>query len=267
MRTANPILTADAFARPQTWDDFERARTGATETLARPDVMTVGGVVNATLVLLGITVASAVAAWAIVAREPGLIHPFWIGGALAGVAIGFFLRFAPRAAAALGPVYAVCEGAFLGPFSYVFARWIGPDIIFQAIILTFGVLFALLLAYRAGLIRLSGTGARMVVAATGGVMFLYLGVFVLNLLGVGPIPYVHDLMRIEGAGWVGIGFTLFCLVLAALNLVLDFQFIEHGARAGLPRHMEWYAAFGLLVSLVWLYIEIVRLLAKLRSHD
>jgi uncharacterized YccA/Bax inhibitor family protein len=107
----------------------------------------------------------------------------------------------------------------------------------------------------------------MIVVATGGVMFLYLGVFVINLVGFGPIPFVHDLFKIQGAGWLGIGFTAFCVVLASLNLVLDFQYIEEGAKAGLPKHMEWYAAYGLMVSLVWLYIEIVRLLAKLRSSD
>lgn len=265
MRTSNPVFAGDAFRKPQTWADFERGGSAAA-TVARPGTMTVGGTVNATLILLGLTIAATAVSWVVAAQNPGLIYPFWIGGALAGVALGFFLRFSPRAAVAVAPLYAVCEGAFLGPFSYVFARWMGPEVIVQGVAITFGVLLTLLIGYRAGLIRIGSLGQRMIIAATGGVMFMYLAVFVLNLLGV-QVPYVHQFLRIEGAGWLGIGFTALCVVLASLNLVLDFQFIEEGARQGLPRYMNWYGAYGLLVSLVWLYIEVVRLLAKLRSND
>jgi uncharacterized YccA/Bax inhibitor family protein len=268
MRTANPILTADAFRKPQTWSDFERSQRGEpARAAARPGTMTVAGTVNATLVLLGLTIAASFGGWFMVARDPSLVHPIWITGALGGLAIGFFLRFAPRAAVVAAPFYALFEGAFLGAFSFVFAKWLGPAVIFQALVLTFGILLALLLSYRAGFIRVGGLAQRMIVAATGGIMFVYLAVFVLHLLGVQQIPYIHSLVRIEGAGWLGIGFTALCVVLASLNLVLDFQFVEAGAKAGLPRHMEWYAAFGLLVTLVWLYVELVRLLAKLRSSN
>ncbi|MEX2081295.1 MAG: Bax inhibitor-1/YccA family protein [Dehalococcoidia bacterium] len=275
MRTANPIFTSDAFKKAQTWDDFERGRSGAAVrspagpvAAARPRTMTVSGTINAALVLLAITVAAAVGGWMLVAQNPGLIHPLWITGALGGLAVGFFLRFKPSLAIAVAPLYAVLEGAFLGPFSYVVAKFLGgPEIVFQGIALTFGTMFVLLIGYRAGLLRVSGTTARIVTVMTGAVMFVYLANFALHLFGVGQVPYLHELVRLEGAGWIGIGFSVLCLVLAAFNLVMDFQFIEEGANAGLPKHMEWYAAFGLLVTLIWLYIEIVRLLIKLRSSD
>lgn len=267
MRTANPALSSDAWRKPQTWDELGQPGPGAKVAAAPARTMTVSGTVNATIVLIGLTTAAAIGGWMVVDNNPGLMHPLWISGALGGLAIGFFLRFTPKAAAYLAPVYALLEGAFLGPFSYLFAKWIAPEIIFQALILTFGILFTLLLAYRVGLIRVSGAMQRMVVAATGGVMFLYLAVFLLQLFGVGNIPFVHQLFAIQGAGWLGIGFTCFCIVLASFNLVMDFQFIEEGARQGLPKYMEWFGAFALLVTLVWLYIEIVRLLAKLRSSD
>nr|CEH54746.1 conserved membrane hypothetical protein [Xanthomonas citri pv. citri]CEJ22392.1 conserved membrane hypothetical protein [Xanthomonas citri pv. citri]CEJ26982.1 conserved membrane hypothetical protein [Xanthomonas citri pv. citri] len=133
-------------------------------------------------------------------------------------------------------------------------------IVFQAVLLTFGTLFALLFAYRSGMIKATENFKLGVVAATGGIALVYLATIVLGLFGV-RIPFIHD------SGLIGIGFSLFVVVVAALNLVLDFDFIESGVEHGAPKHMEWYGAFGLMVTLVWLYIEFLRLLSKLQSRN
>ena len=135
-----------------------------------------------------------------------------------------------------------------------------PDIVFQAVSLTFGTLFALLIAYKSGWIKATENFKLGVVAATGGICMVYLVSIVMGFFGT-TIPFIHE------SGWIGIGFSLFVIVIAALNLVLDFDFIEKGAEHGAPKYMEWYGAFGLMVTLVWLYIEILRLLAKLNSRD
>jgi uncharacterized YccA/Bax inhibitor family protein len=134
-----------------------------------------------------------------------------------------------------------------------------PGTVSQAIFLTFGTLAALLVAYRSGWIRATENFKLSVVAATGGIFFVYLISFVLSFFGVN-IPLIH------GSGIFGILFSLFVVVIAALNLVLDFDFIEQGAEQGAPKYMEWYAAFGLVVTLVWLYLEILRLLGKLQDR-
>ena len=157
------------------------------------------------------------------------------------------------------PLYALAEGLFLGGVSSLFeARF--PGIVMQAVLLTFGTLFALLMAYRSGLVRATENFKLGVVAATGGIALVYLATIVLGFFGIG-IPYIHE------SGLVGIGFSLFVVVVAALNLVLDFDFIETGVEQGAPKYMEWYGAFGLMVTRVWLYIEFLRLLAKLQSRD
>ncbi|HIY71667.1 MAG TPA: Bax inhibitor-1/YccA family protein, partial [Candidatus Luteimonas excrementigallinarum] len=133
-------------------------------------------------------------------------------------------------------------------------------IVLQAVMLTFGTLFAMLFAYRSGLVKATENFKMGVVAATGGIMLVYLATIVLGLFGIN-IPMIHD------SGLIGIGFSLFVVVIAALNLVLDFDMIETGVQARAPKYMEWYGAFGLMVTLVWLYIEFLRLLAKLQSRD
>jgi len=153
------------------------------------------------------------------------------------------------------PIYAVAEGFFLGGLSgLVNLRF--PGIPFQAVCLTFGTLFMLLMAYQTGWIRATENFKLGVTAATGGICMLYLVSMVMGFFGM-QIPFIHE------SGPIGIGFSVFVVIIAALNLVLDFDFIEHGAEHGAPKYMEWYAAFGLLVTLVWLYIEILRLLSKL----
>ena len=147
----------------------------------------------------------------------------------------------------------------MGGFS-AFINATYPGIPLLAVSLTFGILFSLLMAYKSGWIQATENFKLGVVAATGGIFLVYLVSFILSLFG-GGIPFIHS------SGLIGIIFSLFVVGIASLNLVLDFDFIAQGAEDGAPRYMEWYAAFGLMVTLIWLYIEIVRLLVKLRSRD
>jgi uncharacterized YccA/Bax inhibitor family protein len=135
-----------------------------------------------------------------------------------------------------------------------------PGIAIQAVSLTFGTLVVLLLAYRSGLIPVTEKFRMGIVAATGGIALFYVLQIVLGLFGV-------HFTAVNGSGVIGIGFSIFVVIIAALNLVLDFDFIESGVRMGAPKYMEWYSAFGLMVTLIWLYFEILRLLSKLRSRD
>ena len=150
------------------------------------------------------------------------------------------------------------EGLALGGISVVFEASY-PGIVSQAIFLTFGTLGALLMAYRSGLIRATENFKLGVVAATGGIALVYLASMVLGFFGM-SVPLIHS------SGTFGILFSVFVVVIAALNLVLDFDFIEQGVERGAPKYMEWYGAFGLMVTLVWLYLEILRLLAKLNDR-
>ena len=156
------------------------------------------------------------------------------------------------------PAYAALEGLLLGGVSVGFEAQY-PGLVSQAVFLTFGVLAVLLMAYRSGIIRATDNFKLGVVAATGGIGLVYLVGFVMSFFGA-SIPLIH------GSGPIGIAFSLVVVGVAALNLVLDFDFIEQGAERGVPKYMEWYAAFGLLVTLVWLYLEMLRLLAKLQER-
>jgi len=157
------------------------------------------------------------------------------------------------------PIYALLEGLVLGGLSAVLElRY--PGIAIQAVSLTFGTLFVLLIAYRSGWIKVTQKFRLGVVAATGGIFFFYLLEMVLSFFGI-------QFTSINGSGVIGIGFSLIVVGIAALNLVLDFDFIEQGVQLGAPRYMEWYGAFGIMVTLVWLYLEILRLLAKMRSRS
>lgn len=183
----------------------------------------------------------------------------WVAvGGIGGLVVGLITIFKKEWAPVTAPVYALLEGLFLGGVSATFeARFHG--IVLNAVLLTFGTLGALLVSYRAGFIRATDGFKRGVVAATGAVMLVYLVGFVMSFFGKG-IPYIHQ------NGWIGIGFSLVVVVIAAFNFILDFDLIEQGANGRAPRFMEWYGAFALLVTLVWLYLELLRLLSKMRSR-
>lgn len=243
MRSGNPALRAQTF-----------------EVDAAPGerVMTLEGAVAKTAFLLILCVAASASTWNLFASSPAAAFPWVIGGAIGGLVLGLITSFAKRASPYTAPLYAICEGLFLGGISAMYAaRYQG--IVLHAVGLTFGTLAALLAAYATRLIAPTENFKLGVAAATGGICLVYLVTFVLGFFGI-AVPYIH------GSGLIGIGFSAFVVAIAALNLVLDFDFIEQGAERGVPKHMEWYAAFGLLVTLVWLYLEILRLLAKLRDR-
>ena len=229
--------------------------------------MTLNGTVNKTGILLLLSVLTAAFAWtqSVVTGPDGtaMVAPgvtiYALGGAIGGFILAMVTVFKKTWSPVTAPLYALVEGFFLGAISAVFELKY-PGIVFQAVVLTFGTLGALLAAYRSGLIRATENFKLGVVAATGGIALVYLVSMGLRLFGK-DIPLIHE------SGLVGIGFSLFVVVIASLNLVLDFDFIESGVEAGAPKYMEWYGAFGLMVTLVWLYIEFLRLLAKLQSRD
>jgi uncharacterized YccA/Bax inhibitor family protein len=245
MRTSNPALNAKTF---------ERFGPGVA---AGSEPMTIEGTVNRTAFLLLLLVATATWTWSQTAAGVP-VGGYLLGGILGGLVAALITIAKPVWAPVTAPIYALLEGLALGAISAYFqARF--PGIVIQAVALTFGVLFALLLAYRSGLIPVTQNFRLGVVAATGGIALFYLVAIVLGFFHI-SIPFLHE------GSWLGIGFSLFVVVIAALNLVLDFDFIEKGAEQGAPKVMEWYAAFGLIVTLVWLYLEILRLLSKLRSR-
>ena len=255
MRSGNPALSENTFL------DL------GSGTVVRGDAgaMTLNGTVNKTALLLVLCLTGALFSWsqfasAMAAGNPGAIMPYVWGGAIGGFVVALITIFKKEWAMFTAPVYAVLEGLFLGAASAMFElRY--PGIVLQAVGLTFGTLAALLLAYRSGLIKATENFKLGVVAATGGIALLYLAQLGMNLFGF------HGMSFINGSSTIGILFSVGVVIVAALNLVLDFDFIEQGVEKGAPKYMEWYAAFGLLVTLVWLYLEILRLLGKLQSRN
>lgn len=253
MRSGNPVLGESTFL------------DAATGTVVRRDAgtMTLEGTVNRTGLLLLLAVLTAVWSWQASLDPLGQLLPagrlYLLGGAIGGFVLALVTIFKKEWSPVTAPLYALAEGLFLGAVSALYeARFEG--IVLQAVILTFGTLFALLAAYRSGLVRATENFKLGVVAATGGIALVYLATIVLGFFGI-SIPHIHE------SGMIGIGFSLLVVVIAALNLVLDFDFIESGVAAGAPKYMEWYGAFGLMVTLVWLYLEFLRLLSKIQSRD
>jgi len=245
LRTANPVLNDRTFNR-----------MGA---LSGSDSMTIQGTVIKTAILLLMAVASASITWKMVSNlQNGAAMPWMMGGAFGGFILVMITMFKPTAAGITAPLYAILEGLFLGGISAFFeARYGG--LVFNAICLTFGTLFSLLFAYQTGFIKATQNFRLGLFAATGAIFMIYLANFVMSFFNSG-ISFVHS------SGTFGIIFSLVVVVIAALNLVLDFDFIENGAQSGAPKYMEWVGALGLMVTLVWLYIEILRLLLKLQDR-
>jgi uncharacterized YccA/Bax inhibitor family protein len=232
MRTANPALNAKTF-------------TGFAP-VADTRTMTIQGTVNKTALLLLLVLFSSSWTWNLYfsTSDAAVVVPWVFGGLISGFIVALVTVFKKQWAILTAPLYALLEGLALGGISAIFeARF--PGIVIQAVGLTFGTLFCLLMAYKSGMIKVTENFKLGVVSATGAIALFYVVSFLLI---------------------IGIGFSLFVVAIAALNLVLDFDFIENGAARGVPQYMEWYAAFGLIVTLIWLYIEILRLLSKLRSR-
>lgn len=290
-RTSNPVFSQNnAFAPAQSWDDLDAQGRGSgfptmksPERPAAPGTMTVQGTVNKTFFLLAICVTTATFAWAQFVSDQPLVNPMILmfGGAILGLITCLVCVFAPKTSPITAPAYAAFEGLFLGGISAMYAMRFanaGPSIstsvsasggslntalVFNAMLLTFGILGGLLLGYTTKIIRPGPVFKNVIVAGTLGVCVYGLIAFGASLFGSFSLASVYDP---SNGGLISIGFSLLLVALASGNLVLDFDFIHDGVRNRAPRYMEWYGAFGLMVSLVWLYIEVLRLLAKLRRE-
>ncbi len=243
LRTSNPALGENTFSR---------AGYGPT--------MTIAGTVNKAGILMLCVAATAVWTWNqfYTTGDISSVSGYMLAGALGGFVAALVTIFKKQWSPVTAPIYALLEGLFLGSFSAMLeVRY--PGIAIQSVALTFGVCFCLLLAYRSGLIRATQKFTLGVVAATGGIALIYFGSMILGLFHV-QVPGIF------GSGPIGILFSVAVVIVASLNLILDFSFIEQGAASGAPQYMEWYSAFGLMVTLIWLYLEIVRLLSKLRDR-
>jgi len=249
MRTSNPALRGDTF------------RAGAA---TYGEGMTISGAVNKTGILLICCVATAAWTWNrffnATSPEEAMqaIGPMILIGGIGGFILAMITIFKKEWSPVTAPIYALLEGLVLGGVSAMLElRFRGIAI--QAVALTFGTLVAMLLTYRSGLIRMSDKLRLGIVAATGGIAVFYLLQFILGFFGV-------HFTAVNSASPIGIGFSIIVVIVAALNLVLDFDLIENGARYGAPKYMEWYSAFALMITLIWLYFEILRLLSKFRSR-
>jgi uncharacterized YccA/Bax inhibitor family protein len=232
-----------------------------TISLPGAEAMTESGTLNKFFLLFLLVMGSASLTWK--AFYDGVnVMPWMIGSALLGFITAMVVIFKKEWAAYLTPVYALFEGVFLGAISAtynnVFAKT-APGIVTQAVLLTFGVVIAMFLLYRFRVIKVTDKLRSIILMATAGIAIFYLLSIVLRLFHV-DIAFIHE------GSMLGIGFSLFVVAIAALNLLLDFDMIEKGVAAGAPKYMEWYGAFGLLVTIVWLYLEILRLLGKLADR-
>ena len=222
--------------------------------------MTINGTIHKTGILLLCVLATALWTWSqfFTTRDPAVVGPYILVGAFGGLAMALVTTFKKEWSAVTAPIYALLEGLFLGGLSATLELRF-PGVAIEAVALTFGTAFCMLLAYRSGLIRATQKFTLGIAAATGGIALVYLVSMVVGFFGV-QVPFIY------GSGPIGILFSLAVVVIAALNLILDFSVIEQGVASGAPRYMEWFAAFGLMVTLIWLYLEMIRLLAKLRDR-
>jgi uncharacterized YccA/Bax inhibitor family protein len=239
MRTGNPALNKNTFKGLSTTDN---------------QLMTIDGTVNKTSIALVILILSAYYTFS--TANTNFIMVGIIGGLITALVTIFKKQWAPITV----PLYAILEGLALGGISAIYESMY-TGIAQQAIFLTMGIFGSLLFAYKTKIIKPTENFKLGVFAATAGIGVVYLISFIMGFFGSGL-----SIMNIQNSSMMSIGFSLFVVIIASLNLVLDFDFIEEASEIGVPKYMEWYAAFGLLVTLIWLYLEILRLLAKLQSR-
>ncbi|MET6998638.1 Bax inhibitor-1/YccA family protein [Chitinophaga defluvii] len=239
----NPVL------KQKTFEEASRIHDGG--------VMTIGGTVNKVAFLLLMVMAAAVYSWGLFSKGEN-VTPFMIGGAIGGFILALVIIFKKEWAPYLAPAYALAEGLFLGAISAYYGS-LYEGIVLQAVGLTFGTFLAMLALYKFQVIRATEKFRAIIITATAGIAIFYLIAMVLRMFNIN-IPFLH-----EGSTF-GIIFSFVVVGIAALNLILDFDMIENGAAQGAPKYFEWFAGFGLLVTLVWLYLEILRLLAKLNRR-
>ena len=245
-QSSNPALNKKVFERVFALDQEE--------------TMTVKGAVHKTVLLsmLALLSATFVWRWLMSGADPAKVMPVMIAGVIGGLILALVTTFKIEWSGYTAPVYALFEGLFLGGISAFFNQ-IVPGIAFQAIGLTFGVLFLMLFLYGTGVIRATEKLKMGIVAATGGIALFYLVSMIANLFGAN--------ISVFNMGLVGIGIQVLIVGVAAFNLILDFNFIEEGEARNAPKFVEWYSAFSLLVTIVWLYVEILKLLAILARRD
>ena len=238
---------------PNTFANLPRLGIGA-------ESMTVQGTVNKGFLLLVVLMAAALWPWSqyMSTGDVQTVSSSMMIGLIGGFVLALIISFKATLAPYLAVPYAALEGLAIGGFSAILEQRY-PGIAIEAVGLTLGVLAVLLVAYKAGLIRVTARFRAMVIGATGGIMLLFLATWILSFFHV-AVPVLYS------SSPLGIGISLFIVAIAALNLVLDFDFIERGAAGGAPKYMEWYGAFGLMVTLVWLYIEILTLLSQTRRE-
>jgi uncharacterized YccA/Bax inhibitor family protein len=238
MRSGNPLLNEQTFLSQRS---------------SSAEVMTINGVINKTLILLALCIISAYYTWFSPFAQ-ALIFPAVIGGFIIALITIFKKTWAPITA----PIYALFQGAALGAISVIYEAQM-PGIVFQAITLTFATLGLMLFLFRYNIIQVTDKLRSGIMIATGAIMVVYLVSIVLGFFGM-MVPMIHD------SGPIGIGFSLFVVGIAAFNLLLDFDSIEKSAKSrSAPLYMEWFGAFALMVTLIWLYLEILRLLAKIKG--
>lgn len=233
------------------------------EVVIHENAMTVKGTLQKFGFLFLMVLGTAFYSWKEFA-EGGNVMPLLLTGAIGGLVIALVLVFKPNLSPYLAPLYALLEGLFVGAISAMYNSAFAetaPNIVINAVGLTFGVAAAMYLLYSFRIIKATEKFKSIVITATVGIGIFYLIVIVLRLFGFDNMPFLHE------GSLLGIGFSLFVVAIAALNLILDFDMIENGAEMGAPKYMEWYGAFGLLVTIVWLYLEILRLLSKISSRD
>lgn len=274
-RSSNPVLTSNRFG-VDSYDTLSTSGVGAVGGAGESSkVMTVQGTVNKSFILLGLCIAGAALVWG--PFTTNAISPMYglISGLVAAI-VALVIYFAPRTAVVAAPIYALLKGPALAAMSFFVAQFVdaklrakgitaggaGMGVVFQAVLITFGIFAAMLLSYTLGLIRLGGFAMRCITIGMVGLVLTYLASILLPMMGVR-----FDVISINNTSPLSIGISLFAVVLGSLTLVADFQEIEVAAENQTPKHMEWYLAFGLLASLIWLYIEVLRLLAKLRGRD
>ncbi len=247
MATSNPAFSRDLFP------GYEQVYGAPAST-----TMTVQGAVGKTFVLLAIVLGTGAWAWTAAAGQT-LGYGLLAGAGIGGFIVAMITMFKPTVAPFTAPLYAALEGVLLGAISQVVEQRYPGGIAIQAVTLTCGVLFIMLFLYATRIIRVTDKLRMGIVVATSALCFFYLISMLLRLFGIG-------VSLLFSASIYGIGFSLFVVGLAAFNLLLDFDFIEKAAATSAPKYMEWYGAFGLMVTLIWLYLEILRLLMKLASQ-
>jgi uncharacterized YccA/Bax inhibitor family protein len=256
-KTSNPALREDTFTKLSN----SQYGNGSGIITDAADRMSLSGTVNKTGILLICCLASALWTWHLFLPERSLeaVTPWMLLGFIAGFILAMITIFVPKAAPFTSPLYALAEGLALGGLSAMLeVRY--PGIAIQAVSLTFGTLFVLLFLYSSHIIKVTDKLRLGIVAATGGIAVFYLVQMVVGFFGI-------HFTAINSSSPIGIGFSVFVVIIAALNLVLNFDMIDRGVQVGAPKYMEWYGAFGIMVTLVWLYLEILILLSKTRSRN